>query len=113
MENILGGTEMKRKIISIMLSIAIVITGIQLPAIKKAVLAKENVLNKFDAYYTAHSDNVKDYPAKKVIKSDYWEEDGAGVITRTAKDTTTETNSQNPNYDGNPYPDKMCIRDRG
>ena len=101
MENILGGTEMKRKIISIMLSIAIVITGIQLPVIKKAVLAKENVLNKFDAYYTAHSDNVKDYPAKKVIKSDYWEEDGAGVITRTAKDTTTETNSQNPNYDGN------------
>ena len=61
MENILGGTEMKRKIISIMLSIAIVITGIQLPVIKKAVLAKENVLNKFDAYYTAHSDNVKDY----------------------------------------------------
>ena len=58
MENILGGTEMKRKIISIMLSIAIVITGIQLPVIKKAVLAKENVLNKFDAYYTAHSDNV-------------------------------------------------------
>ena len=43
MENILGGTEMKRKIISIMLSIAIVITGIQLPVIKKAVLAKENV----------------------------------------------------------------------
>lgn len=68
MENILGGTEMKRKIISIMLSIAIVITGIQLPVIKKAVLAKENVLNKFDAYYTAHSDNVKDYPAKKSDK---------------------------------------------
>lgn len=109
MENILGGTEMKRKIISIMLSIAIVITGIQLPVIKKAVLAKENVLNKFDAYYTAHSDNVKDYPAKKVIKSDYWEEDGAGVITRTAKDTTTETNSQNPNYDGNPYPDMAML----
>ncbi|MFR4319478.1 MAG: hypothetical protein ACLT2Z_09075 [Eubacterium sp.] len=56
---------MKRKIISIMLSIAIVITGIQLPVIKKAVLAKENVLNKFDAYYTAHKDNTKDYPAKK------------------------------------------------
>ena len=109
MENILGGTEMKRKIISIMLSIAIVITGIQLPVIKKAVLAKENVLNKFDAYYTAHSDNVKDYPAKKVIKSDYWEEDGAGVITRTAKDTTTETNSQKPNYDGNPYPDMAML----
>ena len=72
MENILGGTEMKRKIISIMLSIAIVITGIQLPVIKKAVLAKENVLNKFDAYYTAHSDNVKDYPAKIGLLGGRW-----------------------------------------
>ncbi|MFR4319477.1 MAG: hypothetical protein ACLT2Z_09070 [Eubacterium sp.] len=43
-----------------------------------------------------------------MIKSDYWEEDGAGYYQNSER-YTTETNSQNPNYDGNPYPDMAML----